>query len=188
MLTDWRGRPWLWLKHWTLKKQCSFGFGFAALAVLRILQRLEIGLWIVAFDTAAILPLLQLCWIQCNADTIILHVFCFSRCWMFYPHVVWWYDFVGLQVEAFGRNVCLSQLSLEEVFVVGGNDCKEKEVLFDKATFTDEVKEVVSNICSFSHPGGEKKEIWETGAASFKLILKTGLIKHYLCLSAVISS
>ena len=41
---------------------------------------------------------------------------------------------------------------------MGGNDCKEKEVLFNKATFTDEVKEVVSNICSFSHPRGEKKK------------------------------
>ena len=40
---------------------------------------------------------------------------------------------------------------------MGGNDCKEKEVLFDTATFTDAVKEVVLNICSFSHPGGEKK-------------------------------
>ena len=34
--------------------------------------------------------------------------------------------------------MCRSQLSLEEVVVLGGNDCRETDVLFKKAFFEDE--------------------------------------------------
>ena len=48
------------------------------------------------------------------------------------------HDFVELQVAAFGRNVCWSQLSWKEVAVLRGNDCRKTEVLFDKASFESE--------------------------------------------------
>ena len=50
------------------------------------------------------------------------------------------HDFVELQVAAFGRNVCWSQLSWKEVAFLRGNDCRKTEVLFDKASFESEFK------------------------------------------------
>ena len=47
--------------------------------------------------------------------------------------------------------------------------------------------EVVSNICFFSHPGRKRSKYKKQAPASFKLTLKTGLIKQYLSLSTVIS-
>ena len=47
--------------------------------------------------------------------------------------------------------------------------------------------EVVSNICFFSHPGRKRSKYKKQAPASFKLTLKTGLIKQYLSLSAVIT-
>ena len=41
--------------------------------------------------------------------------------------------------------------------VLGGNDCRETDVLFDKPFLRMREGEVVSNICFFSHPGREKE-------------------------------
>ena len=46
--------------------------------------------------------------------------------------------------------VCLN-FPWKEVVVLGGNDCRETEVMFDKASFEDEFKEILTilGICIF---------------------------------------